>query len=328
MTPEYFSTVLSLLADQEIGVKLAEPIPGGYGSPRVDRLHLENSFFGHGTLVAKYVPEAVGREISAYRFFLAPVEGKETEPVATVQAEEGGWWLFLTDFGDETLDRSADLAPWEEAARWLARFQSARLEPPPSRLPIRERFFRWDRNGLRKLLAESADRVRRYRREWNPRHGDELWGSFRTQISRAEKKLKVVPGQFDTRLHGDFKGRNLLVDRLGETIRIHPVDWANAGFGSPFHDLSTLVRDRKEGERAVLVDAYRSQLDALGANPYRGAELDRGLNLFILVNGLLSVGVLSLYLLEGREGEESEDDLGKYLAQVEKAGRTLEEWDS
>ncbi len=315
----YFSTVLSLLADRTIDVTALEAIPGGYGSPRVDRIRLARPFCGHSSVVAKYVPAGAGGEVSAYRWFVSPFVGEEFGPLAMVHAEEGGWWIFLPDFGDETLDTTSAPAAWREAARWIARFQAAPLPSLPARLPRGERFLSWSRRGIVRRLREGGRRLERFEKIVDLPGGETMVRRWGNRAAFLRTVLPRVPGGFERPLHGDYKGKNLLVDRSAGDVRIHPVDWANAGFGPLFLDIHTLARDLPPGEREDVVGAFFDERTDVGSTLLSRDEVSLGMAIVALMNSLLSIVVLADYLERGVDETGTPFTLARRFEEMEGA---------
>ncbi len=316
---EYFASVLSLLADETIVLDAAVPIKGGYGSPHIDRLFLRTPFRGHRTLVAKFVPEATGREISAYEYLLRPLEGESTQPVAVVFGEDSGWWLFLRDYGEETLADTADPDRWLRAARWLATFHTAELPPVPRRLPLRERFIKYDEKLFRERLKESENRLLPYLAGVNAEESEKILRIFRSHRSQVESELGELVRTPTTQVHGDYKSRNILPGIGKGRDSVFPVDWANAGFGSPFQDLAMFIREAPSGQTESLLDTYREVwIDRRSEWP-RGDDFDWRLNLFSILIHLIGVGLLALYHGQGVDPARQVDLLNNRIRYLENA---------
>ncbi len=116
-----------------------------------------------------------------------------------------------------------------------------------------------------------------------------------------------------------------MVVRSGETIRIHPIDWANAGFGSPYQDLATLVRDLDDQTRQATLRAYSEEWKSLGVEASSAEEQQRGLLLHTLTNSLLTIGLLSFYLISGMKVEKMSGKLELRRSLMNSTGRELAE---
>jgi aminoglycoside phosphotransferase (APT) family kinase protein len=130
---------------------------------------------------------------------------------------------------------------WREAARWLARLHE-RLAPV--RAP---RLLRYDEKLYRRFLARAVEFTL-----------DPSLQSLVTRYDEIVRRLEALPTTF---IHGEFYPSNVLVERVGRTTRICPVDWEMAALGPGVLDLAALsAGDWSEDEAEGFVAAYREAL--------------------------------------------------------------------
>lgn len=209
------------------------------------------------------------REIEVYRRILGPA-GLGTPACYGAELDEraGRAWLFLERVRGRELYQVGDSTAWKAVARWLARSHTqfadvaADLDAPATArlLEYDERhFLRWVRRAVRFRAGGGAARRRL------------LWLSRRA--ARIAGELAAMPR---TLVHGQFYASNVLVSRLGGTLRVCPVDWETAGLGPGLLDLAALVSGWDDRRREALCQTYR---EAAPGPDVDAASFQRGLDL-------------------------------------------------
>ncbi len=195
------------------------------------------------------------REIDVYREILA-TRALDTPRYygALADPAEGRYWLFIEDIAGIVLWQSGELAVWQEAARWLARFHvdCATVSHP--------RLLRYDRplygTWLERALANNTG---------SPL--ERLAAGYGSVIDR----LLELPTTF---IHGEFYASNVLVELGAGAVRIRPIDWGMAATGPALLDLAALTAGEwSAAERRAIESAYNDALPA----PYAPEALLEGL---------------------------------------------------
>jgi hypothetical protein len=164
---------------------------------------------------------------------LAAQGGDEGQPVV----------LVLEDVGPDTLEQHPTAKGYEEAARTLARMRAVaaqRLAQDPA-----------IGTGLRWTADDFADTARRAAVALAALRPD-LDGVLDAPVKALINRLGRLSEQPDTIVHGDFQGKNLIHGAQGSII---PVDWPGAYVHPHLGDLYLLVREARNHERILKVDA-------------------------------------------------------------------------
>jgi aminoglycoside phosphotransferase len=199
------------------------------------------------------------REIDAYRHVLPLLDG----PAACVASSVEDQWLVLEHVDGPVLWQVGDLAPWHDAARWLAdahRLLVAAVGDAPApflRYDVAY-FGRW----AARARAHEADAGRRC-------HLDHLLAAY----GRVVDDLLGLP---PTLVHGECYPSNVIVVPGAGRTRVCAVDWEMAGVGPGAVDLAALVTGWPVRERRALIGTYAAAVgrppDAVEAE-VRRAEL-------------------------------------------------------
>jgi aminoglycoside phosphotransferase (APT) family kinase protein len=67
-----------------------------------------------------------------------------------------------------------------------------------------------------------------------------------------------------TLVHGNYRSKNIVIQRKGTQLRVAPVDWEAAAVGSALYDLGHLLDGYRGKRLQVLLDAYRGEAERLG----------------------------------------------------------------
>jgi hypothetical protein len=172
--------------------------------------------------------------------------------------EPGRHWLFLERVEGRELFQVGERALWEEAARWLARFQVA-MAPDLDRHLHEERLIDHDAAFYRGWI----ERAREFAADSKPIE----W--LATRHEQIVEALQALPR---TVLHGEFYASNVLIApptcirfptqqegnlmQFGEGVRVAPVDWELAAAGPGLTDLAALVSGWLAADREAIVTAY------------------------------------------------------------------------
>ncbi len=192
------------------------------------------------------------RELRVYQDLLAAAELGTAKHCGSVWDEsEGRFWLLL-EFVDGMEVRSCDFEYWVAAAAWLGRMQgyfaqhSNRLNGCDFLLRHDTDFF-WSvaelaLRAVSQISIPLADRVAKI-------------------VNRYDRLVDVMVGQPSTLVHGAYLPSQILVDVNSESLRICPIDWELAAFGSPLYDLAFLSDGFESPRLDLLWDAYRQEAE-------------------------------------------------------------------
>jgi hypothetical protein len=206
------------------------------------------------------------RELETYRLILAPSGlGTATCYGTVVDAAAGRYWLFLEKVAGVELYQVGDFALWRQAARWFAGLHSrfagdvglAALADAVHLLTHTRDYYRlWMRRALE--FANTATGFppvgKRPSLDW-----------LASRYDQVVERLAALPV---TVIHGEFYASNVLVQTLGEGVRVCPVDWEMAGLAPGLIDLAALTAGVwTEEERTALALEYHAALGPLEDGP-------------------------------------------------------------
>jgi hypothetical protein len=204
------------------------------------------------------------REVLIYRGLLAGQRFGAPELYASAHCtEQGRYWLFLEDVGDESLERCARPA-WIAAVRWLAEMHGTYLGRESE---LRRLDWLADSGPETYLLCFHA-----------ARRNLEQAGAV-AALPGFEKLTAIVPAvaeylarQPRTLVHGDVFPHNIMVQ---SGRRIRPIDWESASLGLAALDVARLLDGWGPAEPALL-DCYLSECarharQSLNAKAFRKA---------------------------------------------------------
>jgi thiamine kinase-like enzyme len=172
------------------------------------------------------------------------------------------YWLFLEKINGRELYKVEELAVWQHAARWLARFHRLATKFTDTK---NLRLLVWDRQCYQKCLERAsffqARRAAEISLSTATRLGPERFQRIATMYSAVVENLLNCP---TTIIHGEFYASNVLAVGDSEDASICPIDWETAGLGVPLMDVAALVAGRwSDTQRAAIVGAYWRALDEL-----------------------------------------------------------------
>jgi aminoglycoside phosphotransferase (APT) family kinase protein len=189
------------------------------------------------------------REIAVYRDLLEPAAlSTPRYHGASVDAEEGRWWLFLERVEGEVLTDIGEIDVWCQVAAWIRGLDGGLAESrgraPEHLLVKRDRA--WNTHWLEAALAAADD---------DGPDALRLAKRLRPSRERLLDRLDALPQTF---VHGELYPSNVVVTR-GEgdqSARIAPVDWELAGTGPYALDLAALSSGWSEEDRLSIYRAF------------------------------------------------------------------------
>jgi len=180
------------------------------------------------------------REIDVYRSLLTEDRlGTAVCYGAVADPDRERYWLFLERVRGVELWQLGELAAWEDAARWLARFHQSGHAAPPS------------------LLVHDAQSYRRWLERAASFHGRKALAPVAARHEQVLERLARLPA---TVIHGEYYPSNVLVRANGSPSRICPVDWEMAAVGPGLIDLAALTFGWEEDAARRIAHAYRETL--------------------------------------------------------------------
>jgi len=211
--------------------------------------------FGHSHLPKDGVGERRLREVHVYRDLLVGSGLGTPEYYGSRLDESEGRLLLLLELLDGVQLRECGLEAWIAAAAWLARLhahfagRAAELERSPLLIRHDEEYFRSKAEGAQRDLRRFSSRSRR---------------RAAALLAGYEELAAAMANQPRTLVHGNYRPKNVVVERPSRNTRVAPVDWEVAAFGSPLYDLGHLLDGYREEPLRALLDAYRGEAEALG----------------------------------------------------------------
>lgn len=218
---------------------------------QVFRLTLDD---GHTLIAKRGVPTKGPTELEIYQECLVPL-GIDAPIIFESHTNDAEFFFFMEDFGGIDLEQQPYRSHFLGAARKLAEIRSSSTKIREISDSVLQKHLLTKNQLLCDLeyVLEHAGTEHR-------RVGEILRknvGSFSIQLDRLYQEVPV------TLNHNDYHGKNLLnIDG-----RIAPIDWANACISPHLGDLYCLIEEAKDQHipKAIVVEAYASALEALGA---------------------------------------------------------------
>jgi len=196
------------------------------------------------------------REIEVYRRLLLPDDlGTATCYGVVADRERDRYGLLLARVAGLNLTFVGDVAVWQEAARWLARWHDRFADLTATTAPSSHLLI-YDRQ----VLAIWIDRAVQFssRDEPVPRAAEtDRLSRLAEQYDRVVDRLVELPKSL---IHGEFFPSNVLIDDHQLPTRICPIDWELAGIGPRWLDLAALVAGNwTDDERRSMQRAYYAE---------------------------------------------------------------------
>lgn len=235
------------------------------------RLFLKD--FGYSRLPKDDAGSRRLREVHVYRDLLAGADVGTPEYYGSLWDEPGGrMWLAL-ELLDGVQLRGCGFEAWIPSAAWLARlhahFQGRAAELERSPLLVRH-----DEDYFRSKAGSALRDLRRFSGRSMRRTADLLAGYGELAATMASRPRTLV--------HGNYRSKNVVIQRSPTGVRVAPVDWEVAAIGSPLYDLGHLLDGYRGKRLRALLDAYRSEAEQLGVSVPAEAEALRLMDSFCL----------------------------------------------
>jgi aminoglycoside/choline kinase family phosphotransferase len=185
------------------------------GRLRVERLLYEEVLHRLGVSVPKY-----------YGFFS---DGEEEEE-----------WIFLEDSGDRPF-------AWEDPrcrAAGIAWLNSMHSAATTAAAPYEDGLPRRDPDHYRRCICDARGNITRsldsssFRDPRHPRTLRHLLSQLNHLENRWEQLVAPCAGFPKTLVHADFVSKNVRLKEEADGVKLFPVDWETAGWGTPAIDLA------------------------------------------------------------------------------------------
>jgi len=199
--------------------------------------------FGRGDDASRYE-----RELRVYRDLLVEADLGTPRFRGSLASPERSWLALEFVPGDRLHWR--DSTWFVAAAAWLARMQ-AHYTAHPEHLGDPSFLIRHDAEFFR----FHADQAMRMVSQLFPSLAERL----ATAVAEYDRNIDVMTREPATLVHGSFGKHEILVDASTDPPRICPIDWEQAGLGSPFYDLAFLTDGWKPPTLDRMWDAYRDE---------------------------------------------------------------------
>jgi hypothetical protein len=212
------------------------------------------------------------RELSVYKNLLSDRElGTPRYFGCSWDDRRERYWLLL-EYVDGLPVRYRDFKYWTAAAAWLARLQAFASEHLSSLADDRS-LLRHDIHFFQATADGALDGIRG--------SGGDLAARVEPVIRDYCRALPDVAAQPGTLVHGAYVPAQIIVQEDQSTgLRVCPVDWELAAFGSPLYDFAFLVDGFEAEELDALWDAYRTEADGLSVDVPDQKERARLLSCF------------------------------------------------
>jgi Phosphotransferase enzyme family len=218
--------------------------------------------FGHSRLPKDGAAARRRREIHVYRDLLDGSEAGTPEYYGSLEDEAAGRVWLLLELVEGVQLRECELDAWIAAAGWLARLH-ARFAGRAAELERSPLLIRHDEDYFRSKAVEARRTMRSFQGRASRRTAALLDGYDELAAAMARGPRTLV--------HGNYRAKNVVVQRSARRTRVVPVDWEVAAVGSPLYDLGHLLDGFRGDALRALLEAYRSEAQALGV-PAPGDE--------------------------------------------------------
>src|SRR5262249_29110958 len=163
------------------------------------------------------------RERAVYRDLLAGADLGTARYYGSVWDESlGRHWLFL-EFVEGAQLRACELCDWAEAAGWLGRLQGY-FAPRSGHLHACDFLVRHDADFFRAKADQAVRDVGQISRP--------VAGRLASALDDYDRLVGVFLAQPRTLVHGNYRPSNVLVVPGPGPVRVCPVDWEQASWGS------------------------------------------------------------------------------------------------
>jgi len=188
------------------------------------------------------------RELRVYRDVLEGANLGTPSFRGSLRSPERSWLALEFVPGDRLHWRDSTL--FIAAAAWLARMQ-AHFAAHPEHLGETSFLIRHDAAFFRFHADEALHAVS----QLSPVLAERL----AQVLEDYDRNIEVMTRDPATLIHGSFSKHDILVETSGDPPRLCPIDWEEAGLGSPFYDLAFLTDGWKPPTLDRMWDAYRDE---------------------------------------------------------------------
>ncbi|HEY9226174.1 MAG TPA: aminoglycoside phosphotransferase family protein [Gemmatimonadaceae bacterium] len=159
----------------------------------------------------------------------------------------GRHWLFIERVNGAPLAQVGDRDAWCAAAEWLGHFHAT----APVRRAAQGPLLRHNREYHWRWLTRALSAARR-----NP-VARERFVRLRALTSVHEHAIETALATGASLIHGEFYASNVLLEQIGATFAVRPVDWEMAALGPPLLDLAALMSGRwNTADRIAMARSY------------------------------------------------------------------------
>jgi hypothetical protein len=160
------------------------------------------------------------------------------------EPKRGNLWLLVEDCGPHRLGHRLDLALYEQAAAWVARFHAATAGTSGD-----GRLLRYDRAHYERRSRHLEACLERIAEQHRP--------LVERALARHATLVQLVDGLPHGMIHGEFFGKNVLVRRDRTTDAIAVIDWETTATGPQYVDLVSISAGRwTRSQRMAMRRAY------------------------------------------------------------------------
>ena len=216
-----------------------------------DQLKIFLKDFGSSRLPKDELGQRRNRELHVYRDLLDHrILGTAVYFGDIWDEREHRYWLLL-EFVDGVILRYREFDDWVRAAGWLGLMQEY-FAQHTHQLNAFGFFVRHDASFFWSKAELALRSV--------PQISTDLAKRLGNILKNYDRLVDIMAGQPATLVHGSFRPENILVESTFESVRICPIDWELAAFGSPLYDFAFLSDGFPPNELDILWDAYRQQV--------------------------------------------------------------------
>jgi hypothetical protein len=218
-------------------------------------------------------PQRRERERRTYRDLVGAGELGTARYYGSVWNEPAGpFWLFL-EHVDGQEARFCSIEHWLAGAAWIGRLHG-HFAHQSSRLRACDFLVRHDADFFRSKAPLAVHHVSR------------VSGVLGERLARAlhgyDELVDLMVSQPPTLVHGHYRPCNILIDTSPSPVRVCPIDWEQAAFGSALYDLAYLVDGFTPPVADRFFDAYAQEAEPRGVSVPGRTELRRVVNCFRL----------------------------------------------
>jgi thiamine kinase-like enzyme len=196
-----------------------------------------------------------GREIATYERLLDHLKLGTARYLGNVTApEQSRYWLFLEWVKGPLLWQMGGMQHWQNAARWLAKFQfeSSRMSGFEQRLRCIQTMV-YDRHAYADWITRAETLLRNTLLRRDPRAARKFARIVRG-YDRVVDTLLQLPKALT---HGEFYPANIVMRWTGVMHEVCPIDWELTGWGPAVLDLAALSAGRwSTRDKRKILTAY------------------------------------------------------------------------